>query len=256
MHKSTSIQLSIPEPCSQNWDEMTANETGHFCDSCKKSVYDFTNYNDQQLIDFFKRSKGNICGKIKSEQLNKSLYSAQQTNNHSIPKFLLSTALAIGLGNNAYSKGKHTNTTIIQTTLNEITEDKQSNPTIGSDSIDHISGTIIDQATKETLPGVTVFIEGTTIATSTDMNGFFKMGIPDSLQTDTITVIISCIGFETQKVKFIPGTFASNPTIEIKKDSSVVESLNGVVGGISSKRTLWNRIKYRWYRIKHKEWYN
>jgi hypothetical protein len=49
------LQLTIPKPCHENWEQMTPVEQGRFCASCQKQVIDFTNMNDRQLATFFKK---------------------------------------------------------------------------------------------------------------------------------------------------------------------------------------------------------
>lgn len=39
MHQS---DIEIPEPCSEDWDSMTPNERGRYCDSCRKTVHDLS----------------------------------------------------------------------------------------------------------------------------------------------------------------------------------------------------------------------
>jgi hypothetical protein len=244
MSINRTIQLSIPRPCSQHWEGMPVNETGRFCDSCNKSVIDFTHFSDQQLADFFKKAKGNVCGKLRNDQLNKSLHPLQQTNSHSIPKFLISAALAIGLGNNAYSKEKLVHPTILQAAMDGENEAAENNPIAGSDSTRIISATVIDQATKETIPGVTVLIEGTTITTSTNINGFFQLDISSHLYADTIKLIISSIGYTTKIVKYAPVDVPSKSTIELTGDAQLILTS---VGGIGYwKPTFRQRIKY-WF---------
>lgn len=58
-----------------------------------------------------------------------------------------------------------------------------------------ISGTVSD-AQNEGIPGVTVQISGTTTGTVTDMNGAYKMSIPEQ----GATLIFSSLGFTTQEV--------------------------------------------------------
>ena len=43
-----------------------------------------------------------------------------------------------------------------------------------------IIGTVIDKSTGETLPGASVFIEGTTLGTMTDLDGKFRLGNLDA----------------------------------------------------------------------------
>jgi hypothetical protein len=71
---SKHIQLSIADPCHENWDNMTAAEKGRFCGSCQKQVIDFTNMSDSQLAAFFKKpSTGSVCGRFYEDQLDRSI---------------------------------------------------------------------------------------------------------------------------------------------------------------------------------------
>ena len=64
------IQLNIPNPCHENWDQMTPVDKGRFCGSCQKQVVDFTTMSDEQLILFFKKQilssskDGSVCGRF------------------------------------------------------------------------------------------------------------------------------------------------------------------------------------------------
>ncbi|MFN0204030.1 MAG: hypothetical protein ACKVTZ_21100 [Bacteroidia bacterium] len=65
------FQLQIPQPCTQNWDEMQANEQGRFCLHCQKTVIDFTEMTDTEIIHFFLHfsKEKEICGRMSKEQL-------------------------------------------------------------------------------------------------------------------------------------------------------------------------------------------
>ena len=47
-----SFKINIPEPCHEDWAQMTSTEKGKFCDSCAKEVIDFTNKSDEQLYKY------------------------------------------------------------------------------------------------------------------------------------------------------------------------------------------------------------
>jgi hypothetical protein len=64
-----SFSIHIQEPCHENWDAMTPNEKGKFCGACAKTVVDFTNYSDEEIIGYFKKDKGNTCGRFTHNQL-------------------------------------------------------------------------------------------------------------------------------------------------------------------------------------------
>lgn len=59
-----------------------------------------------------------------------------------------------------------------------------------------IQGTVTDSKTKETLPGVTVLVEGTTNATTTDVKGHYSLNVEGEGQK----LIISSVGYVTQVV--------------------------------------------------------
>jgi hypothetical protein len=67
------IQLSIPEPCHENWDAMTPSEQGRFCSSCQKQVVDFSLMSDRQIIAYFKQPRGSVCGRLHEDQLNRNI---------------------------------------------------------------------------------------------------------------------------------------------------------------------------------------
>lgn len=68
------IQLHIPEPCHENWDQMSPVDKGRFCSSCQKQVVDFSLMSDRQIAEFFKRpSTGSVCGRFMTDQLDREI---------------------------------------------------------------------------------------------------------------------------------------------------------------------------------------
>lgn len=64
-----SFKIAIPEPCHENWQTMTSNEKGRFCDSCSKTVVDFTQMGSSEIQNYLINNK-RVCGHIKQSQLN------------------------------------------------------------------------------------------------------------------------------------------------------------------------------------------
>ena len=63
--------IYIPNPCSENWNEMNPEEKGRFCSVCSKCVIDFTEKNTfeiQQIIT--EKSDESVCGRFYNNQLN------------------------------------------------------------------------------------------------------------------------------------------------------------------------------------------
>jgi hypothetical protein len=70
------LQLVIPEPCHEDWEKMTPNEQGKFCNSCAKSVIDFSTMTDTQLINYFQQLKEeHICGNFSPDQIERTIVS-------------------------------------------------------------------------------------------------------------------------------------------------------------------------------------
>ncbi|MFY1045698.1 hypothetical protein [Chryseobacterium sp. GP-SGM7] len=66
------MKLNIPQPCHENWDAMTSDQKGKFCQVCNKSVRDFTHCSDEEIYEEIK-SNFNICGNFKDDQLNRNI---------------------------------------------------------------------------------------------------------------------------------------------------------------------------------------
>ncbi|MEG0850187.1 MAG: energy transducer TonB [Flavobacterium sp.] len=100
------LRITIPEPCTENWDKMIPNKEGRFCLSCSKTVIDFTSMLPEEIQHFFTQNQNkSICGRIKRSQLDSitiqipSRVFYTQTYFHKI--FLL--ALFISMGTTLFS---------------------------------------------------------------------------------------------------------------------------------------------------------
>ncbi len=63
----------MKDPCSESWDTMLQTNKGRFCESCEKHIVDLTSKSDEEIIQFFKRKKENVCGRVSASQLNRDL---------------------------------------------------------------------------------------------------------------------------------------------------------------------------------------
>ena len=61
---------SISKPCSEDWSKMTSEEQGRHCQVCCKTVVDFSQKTDSEIVGFLKtNSQNKICGRFRTEQL-------------------------------------------------------------------------------------------------------------------------------------------------------------------------------------------
>lgn len=62
--------ISIPKPCHEDWNKMDPNNEGKFCNSCSKTVVDFTKMDKEEIHTYFKQKSGeNTCGHFYASQL-------------------------------------------------------------------------------------------------------------------------------------------------------------------------------------------
>lgn len=94
-------KITIPQPCTENWNKMSPSENGRFCLSCSKTVVDFTSMLPDEIQHFFIQNQNErICGRFRKSQLdsitvqipNRILYA--QTNYYKM--FLLALFIAMG----------------------------------------------------------------------------------------------------------------------------------------------------------------
>ncbi len=64
------LKINIPTPCHQDWNAMIPNIHGRHCNSCVKTVVDFTAMTDDEVKHFFlNKQHQSVCGRFKTTQL-------------------------------------------------------------------------------------------------------------------------------------------------------------------------------------------
>ncbi len=63
-------KIVLTNPCSENWNSMKVDAVGRFCQSCQKSVIDFSSKTDDEIKAFLKEKQGeNLCGHFYTHQV-------------------------------------------------------------------------------------------------------------------------------------------------------------------------------------------
>ncbi|MFL9484654.1 hypothetical protein ACI6Q2_17865 [Chitinophagaceae bacterium LWZ2-11] len=82
------LYLQIPKPCHEDWNKMIPTQQGRFCTGCNKQVIDFSLMTDQQVLNYFNNSKGEICGRVSKDQLDKPFYHSPESKKKNWRRFV------------------------------------------------------------------------------------------------------------------------------------------------------------------------
>lgn len=62
--------ISIPQPCSEDWNAMQPNANGRHCTACATTVTDFTAWAPEEIAAYLMANKGSkVCGRFSQKQL-------------------------------------------------------------------------------------------------------------------------------------------------------------------------------------------
>ncbi len=236
-----SFTISIPKPCSENWETMTTLDKSKFCASCQKCVTDFTQYSDREIAAMLNTRNKEVCGRFTKQQLD-TVYSINNQSKSSWISFytLFSAASIIPI----YKAIKLD--TIHPLELNfqpvpfkvKIAEEKKTDSIPSSSFL--ISGRVIDESTSEGLMGAPINIKGTLIGAIADMDGKFSFEIPPEYYKDSTMIVFSFIGYESTTLSLRELKLVSVADILLKPSGNI---LGGDVVVFRVKSSLWRKIK-------------
>ncbi|GAB3815525.1 hypothetical protein GCM10028895_09710 [Pontibacter rugosus] len=170
---SKSFNISLKEPCKEDFSNFVPTEKGGYCNNCHKEVVDFTQMSQKQLFAYFTEENRKTCGRFRAEQLG-FLNEGQGR----ICK--LSTLLAASVGILAAIISLPTKAAPklnVASIIAASTKSDAKSPVL-SDSLRQVSGRIVH--TDELLPlaGVAILLKGTQTGTATDADGRFTLVLP------------------------------------------------------------------------------
>jgi hypothetical protein len=205
------LTITVPKPCTESWDKMTLNEKGKHCASCNKTVTDFTNYTDKELADFFKKSSGNICGRISNYQANRPILITEQYNRSIFHRLLYGTALASWLGISATASAQNSGKKItrihneLRTQLKEMKTIDALRPTPETntgDTTNYIEGKVTTGYEKKPVEFITISIKESPLytITSSDVAGKFRFEIRQQFIGKPINLVFSAKGYDTREL--------------------------------------------------------
>ncbi|HEK21986.1 MULTISPECIES: carboxypeptidase-like regulatory domain-containing protein [unclassified Mucilaginibacter] len=229
--------ISIPQPCHENWNDMTPADKSRYCHLCQKNVIDFTLMSNHEIIDYL-AGNHNVCGRFDTAQMgtiNRTMALSSKT--WFSWKRLALTAAITSLFVTNEAAAQHAKPSTHQSPI------KGNRAKLMGDTIAYklIKGKVIDGTDNTSLPGVLISVKGTNLCTNTNPDGEFKLNVP--LSADSLTV--SMVGYEKYETKIADLTDQSN-CISLKMRSVI---LGGAVTVVCVEKMPFH--KRLWYKVKH-----
>ncbi|MEQ8810148.1 MAG: carboxypeptidase-like regulatory domain-containing protein [Imperialibacter sp.] len=188
------FSLSVAKPCSENWTDFEARPEGGFCQSCQKTVVDFTQMSDQEILRYFSDRQSHACGRFHPTQL-KAYAQVTVPTTHSGWKWLQAGFLTALL---VFESGRADAQSVSD--KNEVeniqSKDNKTEKREGNQEGRTVKGTIVDRESKERLPGINVILKGSTTGAVSDIDGEFLF--PKQLMPGDI-LVFSYIGYTSKE---------------------------------------------------------
>lgn len=218
--KPKKINYKIEEPCHADWEQMKPESKGRFCESCSKTVVDFSSMSDFSIVNYLESNKHqSVCGRFAQDQLDKT-YLWTKPHHQAFGFDLKAVALGLALSTFSALPSQAQNSTVIEQhdTISEpvvalqgavaISYDHRDESftsgkiKIYGDDYDRIQISIFDGSSKEILH------------VKPDKNGAFKIPLDWSKNPASIQVMAQ--GYYTETIYFSNHSSLANLKIELQ----------------------------------------
>src|SRR6266700_1370915 len=198
-----SLQLNIPEPCHESWQQMTPNEQGRYCLACQKTVVDFTLMSDRQLLDYISKAGSNVCWRFAPDQLNKEIPFALNKKRYSFAylwNLLIASFLVAGKAD-GQTKRPICNNSIQMDTLTTIIQGTMAlvgYPLPKNHRPSFIGGIISDSVTGQPVEGASISSKGKSKGTVAGTAGNFRLACTG--KEESVILECSAVGYESRVI--------------------------------------------------------
>lgn len=201
------FKLSIPEPCHEDWSQMTPSAQGRFCSSCEKEVIDFTQLSRKQIIANVQRGE-KICGRYRKDQLATAYFIPQEKPAFKHLGIAAAFTSLLALCEPVQAQQSQPLLAYYQAEA-RVDEDKKES---GQDSI-AIRGNVTDEL-ENPIHKARVTLAGTKITTLTDKDGNYCITIPKKPNTEKVVLHFEYLFYDLKKVQLSKTTQRINVTLD------------------------------------------
>lgn len=211
------FNLSISEPCHENFRNFPKTEKGGFCASCNKEVVDFTQMTSEDIAYYFSKNKSSdTCGRLTTKQLNATIQSKKKTKFFNLLNGLAVICISL------FSFKAAAQSTTSTTTDSDNTKHKDTS----NEKLITVKGTVIDSDGLP-LPGANVILDGSVTGTQTNFDGYFEF--PKQLKKGDV-LIFSYVGLDTKKI-----TITENTNLNIELEVNMESCDIVLMGKVATK---------------------
>jgi hypothetical protein len=193
-----SKKISIPNPCSENWDAMQPNDSGRFCNACEKTVIDFTKMSDEDFVAYFQHIKPFSCGRFSERQLDIQI---PKKSSPLLPFWKMNKYVAASMIAAAGLSGKVFGQKVETAQIEMNSNNSEKNTTGEKNTLTIFRGRVLDKNDIE-IPYALIVIQNTNIQLNCDENGMFELKIPQDLikNDQCINLLVGAMGYESEIV--------------------------------------------------------
>lgn len=205
------MKISMPKPCAENWNQMTASEKGRFCASCQTEVINFEEMPLEEIKDFLDQETGTICGRLSRHQIQAFNAAYQELPNPSnLRNWTMAAVLAGVSALPTFAQDQHVPIPppLFNTNVSYYQNQIQTTKTAPSSDTIELIGQVLDDETGEVMIGATIVLKGTKIGTSTDIDGKFRLFVPQSKKAFTLEV--HYLGYNSLYHPILPDATSAN----------------------------------------------
>ena len=214
------FSLKISEPCLENYDKFKPTLDGGFCSSCQTEVIDFSKMNSQEVMNYFKnKSNQDTCGRFNSNQLK-----TYTDNSNSRKKYSFLSGIALAFLSIFSFNTSQAQTDVTTKTLEKGIKNEEKEITV--------NGTVFDEMGP--IADMNILLEGTTIMTVTDFDGYFEF--PKPLKKGDV-LVFSHISYKSKKITINNNSnLKTELKVNMKSDNFILMGKVAVKKPYKSKR--------------------
>jgi len=229
MPKPKPIQISIPNPCHQSWDEMTPQGQGRHCAHCQKVVTDFTGWSDTALYEFLIKNKDvKICGRFRAEQVNRNIIPHQP---HSrLYTLFIGLSLTLVLAQLPTQQAFAQAPVIQEQAQLQSVSDKNNTGPVPTDTV-FVRGVVLDEKNEPVIGAIVQILNNSKVigGVATDVDGLFNVAINGNSGNDLKTAVLKVLytSYQTKEISLQKIDISKN--IKIELELNVKGMLSGLI---------------------------